>query len=145
MKKSILASLICLFVALPAISLTADVIYKMDGGQLRRVNERGPSRNVRQPFPIDRERYNLGLSVYRDEIELPKEPISPELLEKQMKELKILIKGLPKKEAKKLDIDKISGRLNDKEYIALKYYLFVRFEVLILPEKIPNPSPVNSS
>ena len=134
MKKSVLASLICLFVTLPAVSLTADITYKMDGGRLTVVRESGPKSKVRQSFPIDRERYNLGLSVFRGEIKLPKEPISPELLEKQMTELKILIKDLPKKEIKELDIDKISGRLNDKEYIALKYYLFVRFNVLILPE-----------
>ncbi len=134
MKKSKLASLICLFVTIPVASLTADVTYKMDGGRLTVVREDGPKSKVRQSFPIDRERYNLGLSVFRGEIKLPKEPISPELLEKQLKELKILIKDLPKKEVEKLDIDKISGRLNDKEYIALKYYLFVRFNVLILPE-----------
>ena len=134
MKKSILASLICLFMTIPAASLTADVTYKFDGGRVTVVREEGPKNKVRQSFPIDRERYNLGLSVFRDEIKLPKEPISPELLEKQLKELKILIKDLPKKEVEKLDIDKISGRLNDKEYIALKYYLFVRFNVLILPE-----------
>ena len=134
MKKSILASLICLIVTLPAVSLTADITYKMDGGKLTIVRESGPKSKVRQSFPIDRERHSLGLSVFRGEIELPKEPISPELLEKQMTELNILIKDLPKKEIKELDIDKISGRLNDKEYIALKYYLFVRFDVMILPE-----------
>ncbi len=134
MKKSILASLICLIVTIPAASLTADITYKFDGGRVTIVRESGPKSKVRQSFPIDRERHSLGLSVFRGEIELPKEPISPELLEKQMTELKILIKDLPKKEIKELDIDKISGRLNDKEYIALKYYLFVRFNVLILPE-----------
>ncbi len=134
MKKSILASLICLFVTIPAAFLIADVTYKFDGGRVTVLREEGPKSKVRQSFPIDRERYNLGLSVFRGEIKLPKEPISPELLEKQLKELKILIKDLPKKEVEKLDIDKISGRLNDKEHIALKYYLFVRFNVLILPE-----------
>lgn len=134
MKKSILALLICLFVILPAVSLTADVTYKFDGGKVTVVREGGPKSKVRQSFPIDRERHSLGLRVYRGEIKLPKEPISPELLKIQMAELKILIKDIPKEEVKQLDIDKISGRLNDKEYIALKYYLFVRFNVLILPK-----------
>ena len=134
MTKSILASLICLFVILPAVFLTADITYNFENGRVTVVREGGPKSKVRQSFPVDRERYNLGLSVYRGEIELPKEPISTELLEKQITELKILIKDIPKKEVKELDIDKISGRLNEKEYIALKYYLFVRFNVLILPK-----------
>ena len=107
--------------------------YNTGGRQISRTENRTPAYSAKYRIPIDRERYDLGKKVYRGKIVLPSDPISTEQFDRQIAELKHLVKGLPKKEAKKFDIEKLSGRLDDKKYEALKYYLLVRFEVSLPP------------
>ena len=80
-----------------------------------------------QPVAIDRERYHLGQKIFAGKIELPEEIISEEVTKSQTEALTKFKKELPEDVAKEFKIEGLAGYLDEKQFVSLQYYLYIRY------------------
>ncbi len=81
------------------------------------------------PLVIDSERYHLGQQIYSGKLKLNSHGMTENQnrIRKQTKMLNRLKKRLPLEVAESFDVQSFAGKLNNKQFWSLKYYLDVRY------------------
>ncbi|MDX1957449.1 MAG: hypothetical protein SFU98_02695 [Leptospiraceae bacterium] len=75
----------------------------------------------------DREKFQLGKSIYNQEIELKKNDALDEVA--QSERLKYLQNSLPNPEKKRVDLPSLAGKLSAAQLKSLEYFLKIRFNL----------------
>ncbi len=83
---------------------------------------------------IDPQAYNLGKLIYAGRAKLAGAKLSNEEVAENLKILSGVMALIPERAQAKLDIDQLSGQLNNAEENALIYYLRLRFRVAEVDE-----------
>jgi len=75
----------------------------------------------------DREKFQLGKSIYNQEIELNKNDALDEAA--QLERLNYLQNSLPSPEKKRVDLPSLAGKLSAAQLKSLEYFLKIRFNL----------------
>ncbi len=112
----------------PAISLLASGSYFPSfSDEKKSVNPLQPIKEEPVDVFFDKSRYSLGQKVFSEKIKFDEVSISPDTEKKQLEELKKIKSDIIKQIDEQIKIEQLAGRLNQKQLLALKYYLNVRF------------------
>ncbi len=82
-----------------------------------------------KPVVIDTERYYLGQKLYTGKLRLSAKGVSEYRVKQQTKMLNQVKADLPEEIAKEFKVEKLAGKLNNKQFWSLRYYLHQRYVV----------------